>query len=31
MPDVDKKYLTGISRKNPSPHQPKNLAIMVKK
>jgi len=31
MPDVGQKYLTGVSRKNPSQHQPKNLANVVKK
>jgi len=32
MPDVGQKYLAGVSKKkNPSQHQPKNLANMVKK
>jgi len=31
MLDVDQKYLVGISKKNPSQHQPKNLANVVKK
>jgi len=29
MPDVGQKYLTGVSRKNPSQHQPKNKLINV--
>jgi len=31
MSDIGKKYLPGVSRKNPSQHQPKNLANVVKK
>jgi len=31
MSDVGKKYLTDVSKKKPSQHQPKNLANAVKK
>jgi len=31
MLDVGQKYLDGVGRKNPSQHQPKNLANVVKK
>jgi len=31
MPDVGQKYLAGVSRKNLSQHQPKNLANVIKK
>jgi len=31
MPDVGQKYLVGVSRKNPSQHQPKNLTSVIKK
>jgi len=31
MLDVGKKYLAGVDRKNPSQHQSKNLANVVKK
>ena len=29
--DVGQKYLAGVSRKNPSQHQQKNLANVIKK
>jgi len=31
MPDVGQKYLAGVSRKNPSQHQPKSLTDVVNK
>ena len=31
MPNVGQKYLVGVSKKNPSQHQPKNLANVIKK